>query len=742
VPTLSDLEPHVVYDRARLPSRVPSLLPVLLLAGAIARAQAPPPADPPPPGVPRLALALSGGGARGIAHIGVLRALEEGGIPVDALAANSIGAVVGGIYATGVSADELERIVRSLDWASLFTGRPDRRTLPVVRRVDRLAATAGIGFDWKRARLPAGLIGEHRVNRFLIERLAPAGYAAGGDFDRLAIPLRVIAGDLATGEPVVLARGDLARAVRASMSIPLLFPPVEWQGRRLVDGLIVNNLPGDVARRFGAQVVVAVDVASPPLPPEGYESALGVAAQVSDVLTRRRYQDFAAEADVSIRPDLGRHAATDYDSFDELIRKGYEATREALPAIRERLAARGVTDLRPRGAAPPGPALENTPIAAVRIAGHRRVTERLALRTFNVPVGPPFVMQRGLRALDKAAASPLFERTWLELEPAPAGVDVVLRVQEAPANRAEVGVGYTEWEKARGAVRLRNQNTFGFGEEVELLLGGSDAEQRTELSLRGQRLFVPGLGYRATALWNVDKPRFFTDEGREVNRARFRRDGFEAALHSSLERWGLVEAGARFGRVRSDARAGLPERATSDGVGALFAELTLDTLDERAWPEHGQRLALRGERSLAGLGADRVSWKVAGDAQAARTLGGHLVAEASVFAGFSGHDLPVYDRHRIGGTALLPGYHHEELKGRQAVAASVSLRVRLFGHLRAVGRVGAGNVFERARDVALGGLRWGASAGLYHPSPVGPVALEIGVREGGATLTALSVGWN
>ena len=351
-------------------------------------------------------------------------------------------------------------------------------------------------------------------------------------------------------------------------------------------------------------------------------------------------------------------------------------------------------------------------------------------------------MERGLRAFDKASAAAMFERTWLEFEPSPAGVDVVLRVTEAPANRAEVGVGYSEWEKARGAVRLRNQNTFGFGEEVELLLAGSDAEQRIELALRGERLFLAGLGYRATGHSNVDKPRFFDDEGLEINRARYRREGFDTALHASLERWGLVEAGARFGRVRTDARAGLPDPAASEQVGALFAQLTLDTLDDLAWPEHGQRLALSGERSLAELGADRVSWKLAGDAQAARTLGPRLVAQASAFAGFAGSDLPVYDWHRIGGTGLVPGYHHEELKGRQALAASVALRLRLFGHLRAVGRVGAGNVFERAEDVTLGDLRWGASAGLYHPSPIGPVALEIGVREGGATLTALSVGWN
>ena len=310
---------------------------------------------------PRVVLALSGGGARGIAHVGALRALEEAGIPVDAIAANSMGAVVGGVYATGRTSAELEQIVRSLDWASLFSGRPDRRTLPVSRRQDRYGSVAGVSFDWKGLRLPGGILAEHRINRFLIENLSPAGYAVAGDFDRLPVRFRAIAGDLATGDPVVLAKGDLARAVRASMSIPLVFPPVPWEGRNLVDGLIVNNLPIDVAKEFGGAVLVAVDIGSPRLEPDDYVSALGVASQVSDLLMRRRYLDFSAEADVLVRPDLGDHSSTDYSGFDELIQKGYEATKASLPAIRAKLAAAGRRGRAPRPRGPPRGRLSKGP---------------------------------------------------------------------------------------------------------------------------------------------------------------------------------------------------------------------------------------------------------------------------------------------------------------------------------------------------------------------------------------------
>jgi NTE family protein len=725
-----------MISRMTSPASLALCLTLGLTAGAVGQDA------PPAPERPRLVLALSGGGARGIAHIGALRALEEGGVPVDAIVANSMGAVVGSIYATGRTADQLEQIVRSMDWASLFSGRPDRRTLPVARRADRYASTAGVNFDWKSLRLPGGLLAEHRINRFLIENLASGGYAAGDDFDRLPIRFRAVAGDLATGEEVVLARGDLARAVRASMSIPLVFPPVDWEGRKLVDGLIVNNLPIDVARAFGASVVVAVDIGSPPMKPEDYESSLGVATQVSDLLSRRRYLDFSAEADILVRPDLGTHSSTDYSGFDELIAKGKKAMEDALPAIRDKLAAAGIVFPASPRAAPAGPVLEGAPIASVQVTGNLRVSDKLARRRFNIPVGPGYVMAKGLRAFDKVAASELFDRTWMEFAPAKEGVDLVLQVREAPPNRGEIGFGYTEWEKARGSIRLRNQNTLGFGEQVELLLAASDAESLVQAELRGERLFVTGFGYRVTGRTGSDKPRFFDEDGEEINRGRFERDAVDLALRTSLERWGFLEAGVRFGRVETIARGGLAYPEGIDQVGLVFGTLVVDTLDDLEWPEHGRRLAVTGAWNLSGLGAEREYWRLEAEGRAARGLGKGLVAQIDALAGLSGDDLPVYDWYRLGGVTLVPGYPHEELKGAQALAGALSLRYRLFGQLRLVARGGAGNVFERTDDMTLAGLRWGLGVGAYHPSPIGPVSFEVGVRDDGSTLLSLAIGWN
>ena len=653
-----------------------------------------------------------------------------------------MGAVVGGIFATGRGAHDLEGAVRSLDWASLFSGRPDRRALPIGRRRDRYASLAGVSFDWKRVRLPAGLIAEHRVNRFLIQNLAPASYAAGGDFDRLPVPFRAVATDLADGEPVVLAQGDLARAVRASMSIPLAFAPVDWHGRRLVDGMVVDNLPIDVAKRWKPAVLVAVDIATPELEASEYETALGVASRVNDLLMRRRNADFLAEADVLVRPDLGKHSSTDYSGFDELIRIGYEATRAALPQIREKLAAAGVSDLSRRQAAPAGPALEGAAVREVAVRGTEHLTERQVRRTFNIPLARGYVMEKGLRAFDKVGASGLFERSWMEFERAADGARVVLQVKEAPPNRAEVAVGFSEWEKTRGAVRLLSRNLVGFGQEGELMLAASDAESLASVGLASERSLLGVLGFGVRGYAHTDKPRFFDAEGDEINRARFERTGVELSLAAPLKRWLEVRAGLRLGRVKTRPEAGIDLPASEDDVRSAFASAAYDTLDDLAWPESGERLSVLGEWSPAGLGPTREFWKVDVNGRIALGAGARGTLQLDALASLSGGDPGVYDWQRLGGVDLLPGYRHEQLKGAQALAGAVSFRFRLVGPLRLVARAGAGNVYERTSDIRLAGTRWGLGVGVLAPTRIGPVSAELGVRDDGGTLLSFGAGWN
>lgn len=705
---------------------------VTVLAATAARAQ-----ETPRPSRPRVALALSGGGARGIAHVGVLHAFEEEGIPVDAIAGTSMGAVVGSIYATGRTAKQLEDVVKSLDWSSIFSGLPDRRLVPVLRREDEYRTVAALGFDFWELHLPGGLLAEYRVNRFLIEHLSPAGYTFGGDFDGLPRPFRAVAAALDNGERIVLARGNLPRAVRASMSIPLAFPPVEWEGRLLVDGGMVDNLPVHEARTFGADLVVAVDIASPPLTPEQYRSALGVAAQASGLLTTRANLEFKAEPDYLIRPDLGDHGFNDYTGFDKLIEKGREAARKVIPEIRARLA--GAI----RRPAPPRPnptrQLEGTPIAEIEVRGNERYSERLIRRTFNIPLGPPFDLQKGLNALDKIHATSFFDYVWLDLEPVEAGLRIVLRVKDGSRNRIEVGARYDEQLRARGIVRLVNRNTLGFGERTELIGVASDGESGLLASLRSDRLITTFLGYDVTARTFNDKPRFYAN-GEEVNRAHFRMNDVRFALQRGIKRSWAFESAFRIGTVGTFGEAGLDFPVGTDDVRTLEVGGVVDALDDRQYPSRRVRVEAKGDWSLTGLGATHDYWRTDLLARAAIPAGDRLVLQVDGFGGLSGKDLPVYEQFRIGGPVLLPGYHIQELWGPQAIAASLGFRYRVLKNLAVVGRAGAGNVWDRRKDIGTASLPYGFSLGLYYPTRIGPVTANFGVRRGGETLFTFAIG--
>ena len=236
---------------------------------------------------PRIGLVLSGGGARGAAHIGVLKVLEELRIPVDVITGTSMGAIVGGFYAAGSSPAEIEAMVNSLEWSEAFRDRPPLEDYSFRRKED--SANYLIRFDAGvregKLALPRGLIQGQNLNFILKSRLIHT--ATVTDFDRLRIPFRAVAADIETGEAVVLGTGDLAEAIRASMSIPGVFAPVELDGRLLVDGGIADNLPADVARSMGADILIAVNIGTLRRPREKLTSAMTITAQVMTILIQK-----------------------------------------------------------------------------------------------------------------------------------------------------------------------------------------------------------------------------------------------------------------------------------------------------------------------------------------------------------------------------------------------------------------------------------------------------------------------
>ncbi|MBU0509728.1 patatin-like phospholipase family protein [bacterium] len=281
-----------------------------------------------------VALALSGGGARGFAHIGVIQALEEEGLEPDLIVGTSMGAVVGGLWAAGYNAAELKSLAMTTDWSGLFLDRPARRNLFLAKKETRSRHILMLRFRGWMPEVPVALSSGQQVSELLFDFVQRAPYHAWRSFDDLRIPFRVVATDLISGEPVVFAKGDLAEAMRASVSLPLILVPYELDTLLLADGGVIENIPVEIARANGADAVVAVDLSSGIETASDVELPWELADRVTTLMHAERNETSRRMADVVLTPDVGAHKASDFDHIEMLIEAGYAAARENMSRLR------------------------------------------------------------------------------------------------------------------------------------------------------------------------------------------------------------------------------------------------------------------------------------------------------------------------------------------------------------------------------------------------------------------------
>lgn len=274
---------------------------------------------------PRIGLVLEGGGALGLAHIGVIRYLEEHHVPVDLVAGTSMGGLVGGLYAMGNSPAEIDALTDEIDWAAVLSGKTALQDLNFRRKEDRFAFpnSLELGIKHKKVVFPAGLNSGHQAG--LVFDRATLAYGGLNSFDELPIPFRCVATDITSGREKVFSEGSLSQALRATMSIPGVFAPVIIDGHVYTDGGAINNLPVDVARKAGADIVIAVYLDPGPPDPTAYESPLTVASRNISIMVAANELHSLASADILLSADMHGVASFDFDQSAKIIPKGYEA---------------------------------------------------------------------------------------------------------------------------------------------------------------------------------------------------------------------------------------------------------------------------------------------------------------------------------------------------------------------------------------------------------------------------------
>jgi len=283
---------------------------------------------------PSVGLVLSGGGAKGIAHIGILKMLDSLQIPVDYIAGTSMGGIIGALYAIGYSGSEIEAMAMGQNWQGLFSDLPPRKLLSYLEKEDDSRFQINLGIDGFTPVAPSGFIQGQKISLLLSSFTRTAEYIK--NFDDFYIPYRCVASDLVSGKEVVLSSGSISKAMRATMSIPTIFAPVEWGDSLLVDGATLNNLPVDVAHNMGAEFIIAVDVGDFNKDRKELKSMLNVLEQTFNLPLMDRIHKHQKMSNILIVPKTENFSSSDFSnkSLQGILNVGKEAARENLAALK------------------------------------------------------------------------------------------------------------------------------------------------------------------------------------------------------------------------------------------------------------------------------------------------------------------------------------------------------------------------------------------------------------------------
>ncbi|MGW8368274.1 MAG: patatin-like phospholipase family protein, partial [Gammaproteobacteria bacterium] len=583
------------------------------LLGALVTAQAGcPGADP---ARPSIGLVLSGGGARGAAHVGVLKVLEELRVPVDCIAGTSMGAIVGGLYASGMPVPEIERTLAEIDWGAVFDDQLERDNRPFRRkRDDDLWLIKGrLGVRDGELRIPTGLIQGQKIRGILSFYTLPVSGVR--DFDLLPIPFRAVATDIVTGEEVVLGGGVLAEAVHASMAIPAVFAPVEIGDHLLVDGGVSNNLPISVARAMGADLIIAVDISTPLYQREELDSLLAITDQLSNFLTRRnteRQIKMLDEQDVLLLPDMSDLSSASFDRIVEAVQPGAAAAIASSDILR-RLSLADGDWIAYRAARRPAESREPV-ITSVRIENRSPLADDLLRARAEVETGEPLDVRDLQRSVDRIYGLELFDEVSYRLEDneQDRGSDLTLAVKER-----SWGPGYLQLG-TRMSGSFDGDDAFELGASYlrtavnswngEWRVGGSVGDEPSLFFDFYQPLGVRSAGFvEPVLLYGRRNINIYDEQGGQIGETRVKEGGFVLSGGVEIGDWGEIRAGWRRIFGENDTRFGDPGiPAGNFDDGALFVRASIDEVDDLYFPSRGADGFLEYRRSRPDYGADEL----------------------------------------------------------------------------------------------------------------------------------------
>ncbi len=716
----------------------------ILVGACEAGVTAPPAPVASPPAAPRIGLALSGGGARGLAHVGVLKVLEELRVPIHCVTGTSMGAIVGGTFAAGTPPTEMEKIVLAADWNEIFRDRPPREEIAVRRKLDDYLTLFAPEFGVKDGglALPKGVIAGVSIESFFRVLATPAFGIS--DFHKLPIPFRAMATDIETGESVVLDHGSVAQAMRASMSVPGAIAPVEIDGRLLVDGGIANNLPIDEVRRLCADVVIAVNISTPSLKRNEITSALSVAAQLVNFLGKQTVDEqlkSLGPQDVLIAPDLGDISAATFDRSAQAVAIGEAATRALADSLRryslppERYAALRATQIAERKAL--------GTVDVIRVEGLERTNPAVLRALVESKPGEPLSEEKVGADLRRIYGRGDFESISYHIagDGGPRAMVIEPREKSWGPDYLKFGLGLASDFQGDNQFNLLLQyrrtwlNRLG-GEWLTEAQVGQDTHLYSELYQpinEAGHWFVAPYGRIGERTRGV----FAGDDKVAEYLVKLGQVGFDGG--AVLGTWGQLRLGPLWSRVKASVDTGTPVAPTLDeNTAGVRALLFVDQTDHAFFPTQGFGLVGSAYAATKALGSDRNYQRLEGVLRGATSWGPHTLNYS--IAGGTGLDseLPEYEAFTLGGPLRLSGYRVNQFAGKDFAFGRLMYYRRAFplpdllgSGVYVGGSAEVGWMSGRFDGLPSTGTLWSGSLFVGADTFAGPAYLGVGVGQAG-----------
>lgn len=708
---------------------------------------------------PKIGLALGGGGAKGGAHLGVLKVLERENIPVDFIAGTSVGAMVGGFYALGYSADEIAETMLSIPWDEGYSDTISRELLPYrLKQRDQFNIPLNIGHEGYRLKTPSGLLYGQQASMLL--RDAFGNIANFSSFDELPIPYRAIATDLSTNEAVILSKGDLLMSMRASANVPGVLAPVKHEGRLLVDGGMANNLPIDIVKDMGADIVIAIDIGDPLVDTDKLLDTFTILGQLSSFLTVSstvRQKKLLSEQDFLVRPKVAHLSTTDWSVFSESMDEGKKAAEESIETLRHLSLSQSDYQVYRQAKQEMNTSIKQKmakPIVEVELNNESKVHPDLMLDALNLSMGESLSESQINEAIDEVYSLDEFQYVGISLEEKEAGRKLVFDVQEKSwgPNFFEFGLGWETNFTDESSIDL----DFAYTRANLTEYGG---EWRSQLELGNEPALNTELYIPLTSRRNIFSRSIYEFES--INWALASTNSLPVTIEQHLHqirqglgwnysRHGILELGL-LGEVGFLGNEYLLSKDISYDTYGTYFTFGYDDLDSSIFPTQGKRLLLTLKKrredvdnvalesgGVSELGADslqlNIEWK------GAFNLGSHaFVSKIDFTRMYLDKDEESVNIAQLGGFLNLSGYSARALTGPHklfgALIYQYNLRGGMFRKTQLPFYLGvsaeAGNVWSQEREIDLDDLIFAGSLYLGTNTIAGPVALGYGFSEDG-----------